>query len=104
METILREKIMTHLLSNKLISIKQHGFTPGRSCVTQLLDTLDHWTEILDRGGSVDVVYMDFRKAFDSVPHRRLTQKVEAHGIKGNLLKWIQDFLSERTQQVSIPP
>ena len=93
---------MLHLQSNNLISEQQHGFTPGRSCITQLLDTLDCWTEILDRGGSVDVVYMDFRKAFDYVPHRRLMQKVKAHGIQGRLHSWIGDFLIDRTQQVTI--
>ena len=80
METLVRGKMITHLKDNNLICDQQHGFTSGRSCVTQLLDTLDCWTEILDKGGSVDVVYMDFRKAFDSVPHRRLMRKVEAHG------------------------
>ena len=48
------------------------------------------------------MVYMDFRKAFDSVPHRRLMQKVEAHGVKGKVYLWIQDFLSNRTQQVTV--
>ena len=51
-----------------MISRQQHGFTKGRSCVTQLLDVMDAWTEILDEGGSIDIIYMDFMKAFDSVP------------------------------------
>ena len=102
METMVRSKVMDHLQSNRLICQQQHGFTPGRSCVTQLLDTLDCWTEILDQGGSVDAVYMDFRKAFDSVPHRRLMQKVEAHGIRGSVYDWIRDFLTDRTQQVIV--
>ena len=102
METIVRGKMIAHLQDNHLICDQQHGFTSGRSCVTQLLDTLDCWTEILDRGGSVDVIYMDFRKAFDSVPHRRLMQKVEAHGIRGKVYQWTQDFLSKRTQEVAV--
>ena len=102
METIVRGKMTAHLQDNHLICDQQHGFTSGRSCVTQLLDTLDCWTEILDRGGSVDVIYMDFRKAFDSVPHRRLMQKVEAHGIRGKVYQWTQDFLSKRTQEVAV--
>ncbi|KAK3771263.1 hypothetical protein RRG08_024342 [Elysia crispata] len=87
---------------NNLICREQHGFTPGRSCVTQLLDTLDCWTEILDNGGSIDAIYMDFRKAYDSVPHRRLLHKVRAHGIQGSVLDWIDAFLSERKQRVYI--
>lgn len=91
---------MEHMKANNLICKEQHGFTPGHSCVTQLLDTLDCWTETLDRGGSIDAIYMDFRKAFDSVPHRRLILKTKAHGIEGKLLQWIEAFLSGRTQQV----
>lgn len=102
MESLIRTKIMDHLQKNNLICQEQHGFTTGRSCVTQLLDTLDCWTEILDHGGSVDAVYMDFRKAFDSVPHRRLMLKMEAHGIQGKIHKWIEDFLANRTQQVNV--
>ena len=102
METLIRNKIMDHMQENNLICREQHGFTPGRSCVSQLLDTLDCWTEILDNGGSIDAIYMDFRKAFDSVPHRRLLHKVRAHGIQGSGLDWIDAFLSERKQRVYI--
>ena len=99
---VVRESIVNHLESNKLISEEQHGFVSGRSCVTQLLDCLDSWTQILDSGGSVDCVYMDFMKAFDSVPHQRLIAKTRAHGTTGNVLGWIKDFLSNRTQRVVI--
>ena len=102
METLIRNKIMDHMQENNLICREQHGFTPGRSCVTQLLDTLDCWTEILDNGGSIDAIYMDFRKVFDSVPHRRLLHKVRAHGIQGSVLDWIDAFLSECKQRVYI--
>ncbi|XP_076453447.1 uncharacterized protein LOC143288705 [Babylonia areolata] len=77
--------VTAHLQENKLISRQQHGFTQGRSCTTQLLETLDIWTEMIDAGRGVDAVYMDFMKAFDSVPHRRLVAKVKAHGISGKL-------------------
>ena len=102
METLIRNKIMDHMQENNLICREQHGFTPRRSCVAQLLDTLDCWTEILDNGGSIDAIYMDFRKAFDSVPHRRLLHKVRAHGVQGSVLDWIDAFLSERKQRVYI--
>ena len=102
MEKLIREKIVDHLEANNLISNKQHGFVSGRSCVTQLIDVLDIWTKTLDDGGSIDAIYMDYQKAFDSVPHRRLVDKIKAHGINGNILSWIQDFLSNRLQKVII--
>ena len=102
MESLLRNRVMDHLQENDLICKEQHGFTPGRSCTTQLLDTLDCWTEILDQGGCVDAVYTDFQKAFDTVPHRRLMLKVKAHGISGKLYNWIENFLSGRSQRVYV--
>ena len=102
MEVLIRKHITEHLQRNNLISQEQHGFTQGRSCTTQLLDTLDIWTETLDKGAGIDAIYMDYMKAFDSVPHRRLVGKIEALGIKGNVLRWIQDFLSHRSQRVCI--
>ena len=95
------KKIIEHLQRNDLVSRQQH-VTLGRSCVTQLLETLDIWTEAIDEGGGIDVVYMDFMKAFNSVPHRRLLAKVEAHGISMKVRNWIKDFLSNRTQRVLI--
>jgi hypothetical protein len=67
-----RSQILQHLLRNNLISESQHGFVPGRLCITQLLEVMDIWTGVVDEGGRVDVIYMDYQKAFDSVPHRRL--------------------------------
>ena len=77
METLVRDHV--------ILNDHQHGFRAGRSCVTQLIDVLDTWTEMLDDEGGVDVAYLDFSKAFDSVPHQRLMKKVKAHGIDGNI-------------------
>jgi len=79
MEKLVRNAILDHMFDNDFISPHQHGFLPGRSCTTQLLDVLDKWTEILDNGGAVDVVYLvylDLAKAFDSVPQKRLLVKL----------------------------
>jgi len=65
------------------MSHNQHGFLPGRSCSTQLLEVLDIWTRILDNGDNVDVVYLGFAKAFDTVPHRRLLMKLQNYGVGG---------------------
>ena len=72
----------------------------GRSCSTQLLQLLDYLTHHLDNGYSINVIYLDFQKAFDTVPHQRLLQKLTLFGIHGKLLTWIESFLSDRKQQV----
>ena len=70
---------MEHLEQHKLISVSQHGFLPGRSCLTNLLAYLESVTKHVDSGIPVDTVYLDFAKAFDKVPHRRLLMKLKAH-------------------------
>lgn len=100
MESILRDAILDHLRSHKLIRPSQHGFMPKRSCVTNLLEFLEEITKLIDEGHCVDLIYLDFAKAFDKVPHLRLLSKVKAHGISGNIGRWIKDWLHERLQRV----
>ena len=102
MEKIIRKAVMEHLQENNIVTSEQHGFMSGRSCMTQLLESMDAWTEALDEHGSVDIIYTDFQKAFDSVPHSRLMEKISACGIKGKARGWIQDFLTNRTQRVVV--
>ena len=59
---------------------------------------MEEWTKILDTGGEVDVVYFDFAKAFDTVPHRRLMAKVRSYGIDETVARWIDSFLSNRKE------
>ena len=80
----------------------QHGFRPNRSCITQLLEVLQDIGKNLDSGKTTDVVYLDFPKAFDSVSHPNLIQKLRDHGISGPLLNWFCDYLSSRKQRVVI--
>ena len=87
---------------NKIIPKEQHGFVPNRSCFTNLLDTMDNITKLQDMGVPVDEVFLDFSKAFDRVPHQRLLYKLNALGVKGHILNWIESFLSQRTQRVKI--
>ena len=77
METLIRDQIVEHMEVNNVFSNKQYGFISGRSTSLQLLTVLDIWTEALEQGLSIDVIYMDFRKAFDVVPHRRLVGKLK---------------------------
>ena len=94
--------MLEHLFNNNLMSPCQHGFLPRKSCMTQLLCALDDWTETLDNGNSVNVLYLDFKRAFDSVPHERLLKKIYAYGFRGDLFNWIQDFLKGHRQRVSV--
>ena len=100
MESIMRDAIVVHLTRYKLIRESQHGFMRGRSCLTNLLEYLEEMTKLLDSGKSVDIVYLDFAKAFDKVPIKRLISKCEGLGIGGNLLGWIHQWLSGRKQRV----
>ena len=100
MESILRDAIVEHLAANQLIRDTQHGFTSGRSCLTNLLEYLEKLTKLVDEGHSVDIVYLDFAKAFDKVPIRRLLGKCEGLGIGGKVLAWIGEWLTGRKQRV----
>lgn len=88
--------------TNSLFSKCQHGFRNHRSCVTQLLEVLNDLSKMIEDGDCIDIIYLDFSKAFDTVPHQRLLTKLNAYGIDGNLLKWIESFLSERRQRVRV--
>ena len=74
----------------------------GRSFLTNLLETFEVWTKALDDGYGLDVVYLYYRKAFDSVPHVRLIEKLKTYGFKGKLLAWIENFLKSRTMRVEL--
>ena len=100
MESIIKEDLVSHLERNKLILKSQHGFVKGRSCTTNLIEYLDKLFAAMDEGTPVDVVYLDFAKAFDKVPTKRLISKLGAHGVTGRLLSWIEEWLSGRLQRV----
>ena len=101
-EGFIRNALYEHFVANHLLSEHQFGFCKGRSCVTQLLVTINEWMDKLDNNKPVDAAYLDFRKAFDTVPHKRLISKLRGYGVEGRLLDWIQDFLSDRSQYVSV--
>ena len=102
MEKIIKEEMIEHYERYNVINNSQHGFTKGRSCLTNLLDFFDEMYKKMDEGKPVDIIYLDFAKAFDKVPHKRLGKKLEASGIGGNLLKWLEQWLSNRRQKVGI--
>lgn len=87
----------------KLFSKMQIGFTLGRSTVLQLIQVLNKWTQAIDEGQAVDMVYCDFMKAFDRVlPHHRLLNKLPSYGTEGQYTTWIKKFLIQRKQRVVV--
>nr|VZI05818.1 unnamed protein product [Spirometra erinaceieuropaei] len=102
MKKIIKQQLMQFLEQNHLHSDSQHGFRKGRSCVTNLLYCLEHWTRAVDRGDMVHAIYIDFKKAFDSVPHHRFLYKLSRAGVRGKLLMWIRSFLIGRSQAVHV--
>ena len=93
---------MNHLDTHNILTDSQHGFRPKRSCETQLITTHHDIARQLDKTNvkQVDAILLDFAKAFDKVPHRRLTHKLQHYGITGPTLHWITAFLTHRTQRV----
>ena len=99
-EKIVRNHILNH--TAPMITTDQHGFLPRKSCVSNLLECMDAVSDILIRDGAADILYLDFQKAFDSVPHKRLLCKLRAYGITGKSLAIIREFLSKRTFRVRV--
>ena len=87
---IIRNAIIDYLKSNNIISENQPGFRKGRSCITQLLECLEDWTSGLDNKKGFDIIYLDFKVAFDKFPHKRLLKKVYGLGIRGEIYRWIE--------------
>ena len=83
---------MEHFLATGYFSDKQYGFIKGRSTVLQPLKILDEWTYNYDLGYQIDVVYTDFEKAFDKIPHKGLICKLQASGLNKELILWVQEI------------
>ena len=100
-ERIVRDHILEYF--ENFICSQQHGFLSKRSCLSNLLECLHRaYSIILDENESLDLIYLDFMKAFDSVPHRRLLSKLRSYGITGKTLSVIKDFLKNRSFRVRI--
>ena len=101
-ERIIRNKLVDYLEGANLISSSQHGFRKKRSCLTQLLSHIEYIYSCLNGNDEVDVIYLDYSKAFDKVDHLVLLEKLKRYGIGGNILRWIEQFLTNRTQTVQV--
>ena len=100
LESIITPQIVNHIKVKHLSCSQQHGFSKGKSTTTNLLEALNIWSEAVMHGIPVDILFLDYSKAFDSVPHLRLIKQVESFGIHGSALTWIDSFLTDRRQQV----
>jgi len=100
MESLLKDHMTHHLEKNGLINKSQHGFMPRKSCLTNLLEFFEMVTKNVDDGKPVDIIYLDFAKAFDKVPKERLLEKLRAHGFGDKIVNWIQSWLTNRRQRV----
>src|SRR6267154_5992709 len=102
LEKIIKAHIESFLWDTKFINRSQHGFTKSKSCLSNLLICQNSIVNMIDSGSSVDIFYLDFQKAFDKVPHGRLMDKVRDAGIGGKIADWLENWLSDRVQRVSI--
>ena len=102
LETIIRDHMMDFLIKHQLINPSQHGFLKARSCLTHLLCFLEELTKWVGDGAPVDIIYLDFQKAFDKVPHQRLILKLKSHGMGNSIVNWIEQWLTDRRQRLDL--
>ncbi|PKU36542.1 rna-directed dna polymerase from mobile element jockey-like [Limosa lapponica baueri] len=102
MEQIILSAIMRHIEDNQVIRPSQHGLMKGRSCLTNLIYFYDKMTCLVNEGKALDVVYLDFRKAFDTISHSILPEKLAAHDLDGRTLHWVKNWLNGQPQKIVV--
>ncbi len=94
--------ISDHICEHSPLSDCQWGFQPGKSTFAALLSTTQDWFQLLEKGMEVGAVFFDFKKAFDTVPHQLLMDKLRDLGLNPQIVKWVQNYLANRRQQVVV--
>ena len=102
LERLIKYHMVDFLVKHKLVNSTQHGFLKARSCLTNMLCFLEEIIKWIDVGSPVDIIYLDFQKAFDKVPHQRLLLKLKAHGIGDSITDWIEQWLTDRRKCVVV--
>ena len=102
LEHVVYSSVMTHFEKYSILDDAQHGFRKNRSCVSQLISTMDDFANSLKNQKQTDAILLDFSKAFDKVDHLGLLSKLEHLGIRGPLLEWTSSFLIGRKQRVVV--
>ena len=102
LERLIKDHMVDFLVKHKLLNSSQHGFLKAMSCLTNMLCFLEEITKWIDVGSPVDIIYLDFQKAFDKVPHQSLLLKLKAHGIGDSITDWIEQWLTDRRQRVVV--
>ena len=102
MEHVIFRYILEHLNNHSIINPHQHGFQPGLSCQTQLTFLTDEILKAMDSHYQIDLLLLDFSKAFDTVAHNKLLNKLAHYGIQNSTHKWLSAWLTGRTQRVMV--
>ena len=102
MESVIHDQLLTYLHSHNLISNAQHGFLAKKSTGSNLLNCFQDWQISIKNKKLLDIIYLDFQKAFDSLVHNKIIAKLSAYGIGYELLYWIEAFLTGRSQMVLV--
>lgn len=100
MERIIKDKLLPYLIKYDIYAHRQHGFRPNASVLTNMIDCENTWTSALSKKHIVDIIYIDFEKAFDTVCHKLLIHKCSHYGLPPSLVHWLDSYLSNRTFSV----
>lgn len=101
-EKILKAELVKYIETNGILPENQHGFRVKRSTEISMLSALNDWTKALDANNDIDIIYLDFSKAFDKVPFKELVQKLQTVGVHHRIIAWIKGFITNRTFQVKV--
>ena len=101
-ERVIAKRLVEHMIQHALYNPGQHGFRAGRSCLSQLLGHYHQILKLLEEGVAIDVIYLDFAKAFDKVVHKILLHKLYKGGVQNGVLAWLKSFLTGRKQVVAM--
>ena len=102
MEKVCQKQIQSYLISNDIISQKQHAYKQHHSTASALAQMTDHWLGEIDKGNLVGAVLLDFSAAFDTVNHEILLAKLKSYGFADSAVEWMESYLTNRSQAVYI--